>query len=175
MQAYHYTVQEHLESILSDQMIMPAIGGVPNGETPVVWFSTQPIWEPTASKMLKYMGKISYLTTPQMFELFAGQLVRLGISTHHLLSWVPLTKAAHISRKEQRRLLKTAKKMGADHMRWYGHLQPVLVHRVTIENWVPENRCWDLDGSRTGSGRDSNGNTGVAANQSVIDTRERNQ
>ena len=49
--AWHYTVTVRAALILAEGVIRPATVGVPDGEIPVVWFSTRQFWEPTANKV----------------------------------------------------------------------------------------------------------------------------
>ena len=140
MRVWHYTILDRAKRILLDGKIKAATAGVPTREIPVVWFSAQQVWEPTANKMvvrkhaLEFETKIT-LTTRQMFDGVAGPLVRFGIDSDTLLPWAILKRKAKISRKEQTRLIKKAKLVGSDPMLWYGHLYN-LVLWDTIEGWV---------------------------------------
>lgn len=47
---YHYTTGSKLKHIINSGHIRPSTAHVPPSEKPVVWFSTSPDWEPTATK-----------------------------------------------------------------------------------------------------------------------------
>jgi len=49
MLLWHYTKGVHLAKILADGFIRPATAFVDPGEKPIVWFSTDQHWEPTAA------------------------------------------------------------------------------------------------------------------------------
>lgn len=49
MRIFHYTIGLHIESILREGL-RPATEHVPDGVRPVVWFSAEQFWEPTANK-----------------------------------------------------------------------------------------------------------------------------
>jgi hypothetical protein len=47
---FHYTTGLKLRSIINSGHIKPSTAHVPISEKPVAWFSTNPTWEPTATK-----------------------------------------------------------------------------------------------------------------------------
>lgn len=49
---WHYTIAATLLEIVESGEIRTAIAGLPPGVKPVVWFSTNPFWEETATKMI---------------------------------------------------------------------------------------------------------------------------
>src|SRR5438093_9709142 len=69
---WHYTVGYHTESILKDKMLKPSTEGVPPGERPVVWFTTNPGWEPTATKAMIENGRRVSLTKERTEEECGG-------------------------------------------------------------------------------------------------------
>jgi len=48
---YHYTTGLKLRSIINTGAIKPTTAKIEPHETPIVWFSTSPAWEPTATKV----------------------------------------------------------------------------------------------------------------------------
>ena len=48
---YHYTTGLKLKQIINSGHIRPSTAHVPPHEKPVAWFSTQELWEPTATKV----------------------------------------------------------------------------------------------------------------------------
>jgi hypothetical protein len=131
--AWHYTVGVRMAEILKAQELRPATAGVPQGEIPVVWFSTRPFWEPTANKSLQNdQGEIVRLGFEQTIEHGGGGW-RFGVPTALLLPWRELKIAARIAPQWVRGLKQTAKKIGSDPMHWYGSIQPVPIDTCTIE------------------------------------------
>ena|SRR5215813_7244601 len=56
MRTWHYTVGVKLRSILKDQVLRQATAHVHADERPVVWATTNPVWEQTANKMFGQEG-----------------------------------------------------------------------------------------------------------------------
>ena len=54
---WHYTILDAFRSILRDGFIKPATQFVPPGERPVVWFSSNPVWENSAAKGVTEGGR----------------------------------------------------------------------------------------------------------------------
>jgi len=50
MPRWHYTVEAYLPKIIASGVILPATAGVPRGERPAVWTSSNVVWEETANK-----------------------------------------------------------------------------------------------------------------------------
>lgn len=46
----HYTTGEKLRAIINTGQILPSTAHIEPNEKPVAWFSTNPDWEPTATK-----------------------------------------------------------------------------------------------------------------------------
>src|SRR5262245_44666416 len=77
---WHYTTGQKFRLIVTDGEILPATAGVPEGERPIVWFSTAPDWETTANKyLLRRDGTIEHLDRAKTAELDGG-LVRFGVA-----------------------------------------------------------------------------------------------
>jgi hypothetical protein len=72
---WHYTVWPKLREILEDQQIRRATACVPRGERPVVWFTSRPMWEPTASA-----GRGGRMATIAEMVGELGPLVRIEVS-----------------------------------------------------------------------------------------------
>ena len=71
---WHYTTGQKLNGILTSGEIRPSTAHLDAGEQPVVWFSSRPIWEPTATKCF-VSGKLGQLITAQA----QGGLVRIAV------------------------------------------------------------------------------------------------
>ena len=71
---YHYTTGLKLRSIINTGAIKPTTAKIEPHEKPVVWFSTSPAWEPTATKV-PVPGKAGQLITA---KAQAG-LVRISV------------------------------------------------------------------------------------------------
>lgn len=136
MKVWHYTTDSKLDSIYTDGELRPTSNGIPNGEQPALWFSSNQIWEPTANKAFATASGIPIrpLTSTEMKEMF--QLVRFGIDSELVMPWNTLKKTAHISRSEQGRLIKRGKLVGSSPTQWFGSLDPISLDLLIRQDFV---------------------------------------
>lgn len=94
---WHYTTRKQLAGILRTGQIDLSPRGQPEpGETPVVWFSSHPLWEPTAAKRVIFITPTSEPDEKGEFDLTAEErlstmeelqkilgLARIKISSTH--------------------------------------------------------------------------------------------
>jgi hypothetical protein len=77
---WHYTTGTCFLQITEEGYIQPATAYIAPGERPIVWFSTNPIWEPTACKGVPVPGGLSRTGTfEETYERGRG-LVRFGVA-----------------------------------------------------------------------------------------------
>lgn len=146
MRTWHYTIEVRVRSIKKDLHLKPAYQGIPEREIPVLWFSRNPRWEPTASKIaIHRSGQVRLLTTKEMFSELGDQLYRFSYPVDHLMPWHILKRKARISTKEQRRLIKKAKEQGSNYLDWYGTTEPIWVDDADLkaEKWNPIRKIWE--------------------------------
>jgi hypothetical protein len=155
---WHYTTGQCFLQIVEDGIIKPAITGVPTHEKPIVWFSTNPHWENTASKaMRKPDGSIVTLNMEETAE-HCGGLVRFGVAPETAPhDWNALRDISGMSPKMASALYQAAIRQGARPGEWWGCFEPVprsrwvAVHVYQDGRWVgvplpdyteqPEERC----------------------------------
>jgi len=130
--AWHYTIGHRADSIIKDGFIRVATRFVPDGETPVVWFSQRQHWEPTANKGGMRNGVRVGLSARETWQHGGGGW-RFGIAVSELLSYRDLKRAANIAPGTARGLERSARQMGADPALWYGSLAPVEVSRCIVQ------------------------------------------
>jgi hypothetical protein len=130
---WHYTVGMKMPAIVRSGVLKPAVAFVPEGEIPVVWFSSEPRWEQTANKMLMTAaGQLVCLNFEQTVMLFGGGY-RFGVPAHQLLSWPKLKTVARIHPDTERALVCSAKDLGANPDTWAGAIEPVSVSACRVE------------------------------------------
>jgi hypothetical protein len=139
MKVWHYTTDDKLNSIYADEALLPTAIAIGPNERPVLWFSSNPVWEPTANKALgvERNGQrtmIRPMTNAEMFRMF--KLRRFGIDSERLMHWPVLRKAARIGMTEQRRMIKRAREMGSAPHHWYGTLDPVPLSDLVREDYI---------------------------------------
>jgi hypothetical protein len=137
--AWHYTIGDRADGILLDGMIKPAVAGVPSDESPCVWFSSQPKWEPTANKMMVEANSVKKISFTEMRKVDGG-LWRFGLPISDLLNWRKIQIATGMTQSTITRLTKVAKKDGGDPFRWYGSLEPVPMSNCTVQRLI--DKAW---------------------------------
>lgn len=123
---WHYTTGENFISIVSDGVIRTATDGVPPGERPIVWFSTHPVWEPTACKgAMDENGRRFWLTMDQTRE-FGGGLVRFAVEAETAPhDWRALKELSGMPGWMAQHLYREGIRQGARPGDWWGTFEPV--------------------------------------------------
>lgn len=120
---WHYTTGQKLELILKTGEIRPSTARLDPDEKPVVWFSSRPTWEPTATKC-PLSGKLGQIITA---EAQAG-LVRVAVSPEiapYAFQALPLI--AGTSPRTCIGLILAGLELGADPNQWRFTPKPVPV------------------------------------------------
>jgi hypothetical protein len=138
---YHYTVGNRLLPIIESGELRPATAGVPNGEKPAVWFSTNAEWEETANKMTarKVRGRVVVsLGTRESTERNGGGLVRIAVRPDSVpLGWADFRQLSGISGESAERLEEVARQAGSDPAEWRVSFDPVPRSEwVDVEVWT---------------------------------------
>jgi hypothetical protein len=143
---WHYTVGQWLRLILRDGLIRPATAFLPPDEKPVVWFSRNPDWEPTANKIRGNSdGSVVCLDMHGTAELGEG-LARIGVAPQVApYNWHQLKKLAGTKSAMARALEEAAIRQGSSPRDWYGTFDPVPrekwlsieVRRSADDPWTP--------------------------------------
>ena len=60
MPAWHYTTGTKLDLILAGGVLRPTDSYIPDDEKPILWFSSDAFWEPTANKMILQSNLLLY-------------------------------------------------------------------------------------------------------------------
>jgi hypothetical protein len=131
--AWHYTLGANLLGILENGHILPTDQpDTPVTECPVVWFSLNQYYDPSAAKSIELNGVKQPSTLPVMRQLGNG-VYRLGISPAVLLSGEALRRQAHISKDRWKALVKKAQGGGNSASDWLGSIDPVVASDCVIE------------------------------------------
>jgi hypothetical protein len=133
-----------LTKIMADRLIKPATLYVPEGEKPVVWFSSNQLWEQTANKgYLDGLGQHHPCTTMQETYKLDG-CARLGVAREVApYSWNDFKRLSGVSPRMAKGLYRAALKCGARSGEWFVSFEPVPVERwLAIEafdgsSWIP--------------------------------------
>ena len=141
---WHYTSSNDYWSIKQDAAILPATTYVPVGEKPIVWFSTEQFWEPTAAKGWRgHDGTYKSLTLDGMLD-HEILPIRIGVDSdvapHR---WSDLKSLSGMSDVMASGLASEGKRMGANPSRWRGTFEAVPADRWRVveyysgRNWMP--------------------------------------
>ena len=85
---YHYTTGKVLEKILQDGRLIVSEWEKKNNVTPpALWLSTNPIWEPTSTKMLMTNGEAKRLTKNELHTSFGLYRFVLPFVKKKLCTW----------------------------------------------------------------------------------------
>ena len=139
--AWHYTINKRAVLILKDGFIRPATAYVPADEIPIVWFSTNQNWEPTANKaLINDSGHATSLTMQETIQVGGGGW-RFGMPTEKLIYYRKAIQAANISAGTARGLEQAARDVGSNPTWWWGAIEPVnvsdcIVERLEGDTWI---------------------------------------
>lgn len=137
--AYHYTTCQHASAILKSGFILPSTLHVPAGEKPVVWFSRNRTWEPTASKGLMD-PRTGWSRTATFPEMVRVGIARFGMDADLLIPWGGLPAAAGMGRAVVEGLVRAGRKVGANPRDWFASLDPVPITGMVMD--IYENGAW---------------------------------
>jgi hypothetical protein len=135
---WHYTVGLRLIEIIESKVIKPATANVPRGEKPVVWFSSNPVWEMTCNKGFqdKATGLIRTLTKEET-AYYGNGLVRIKVNSNVApYNFQVFKKLSNISNRIARVLENVAEQQSANPREWYVSFKPVPQSEwLDIELW----------------------------------------
>ncbi len=115
---WHYTTGFAFEQIVEDGFIKPATAGIDPGERPAVHFSAEPMWEPTANKMVRQHGFFRGASKQETYER-GGGLVRFGVRRSRTVPWAKFKKKSRMSVATARGLEVAGREQGAVPRKWY--------------------------------------------------------
>ena len=152
---WRYTVGVKWRLIVAAGYIRPATAGVPTNEKPIVWFSTNQFYEPTASKdTIEPDGRLSDLGMMGTHRVFGG-LVRIGVLPETApYDWRALKELSGMHPLVAKGLYETALRDGSRPGEWWGTFDPVgaddwiAVEAFDGERWV----AMESDSIRTPGG-----------------------
>ena len=138
---WHYTTGHKFILIVEDGYLRQATAGVGPLEKPILWFSVNQVWEPTANKMIQYPDGSIEFGTRETTRTRGGGLVRFGYRRDRLHPWPKSAKKARIDARVVADLEASARSAGSDPGDWYGTTQPIPLSRI-VRIDVEENGSW---------------------------------
>jgi hypothetical protein len=112
--AWHYATRRKLDAIVAYGELLPTDVGAKPPELPVLWFSLNQVWEPTAQKDWREPGGIVQPPSKKAARLRAGGLVRFGYPAEKCIMWPMLAKKAKIPPRIRIALERAGREEGAN-------------------------------------------------------------
>lgn len=134
MNAWHYTIALHVESIVADGLLHVTGLAIDPEERPALWFSKNQYWEPTACKG----GARTMRETARV----GGGLVRFGVDASSLVTWEEHKRSGGITPKTAAALEATGYAEGSHPRNWLVSYDPIDIGSTRIEilnghKWAP--------------------------------------
>lgn len=130
--AWHYTTGDAFLEIVKSGFLITTSEHCPQHERPVLWFSMNQRWEPTAAKGIVENFQRRTASMQENKELGNG-LVRFGYPHSKLIPWVELWKQVGILPAQKRGLEKAGREQGANPYHWYGCFHEIPVDQLVVE------------------------------------------
>ena len=125
--AYHYTTGKNFVKICETNILFPYKTVTPPGEKPILWFSLQPYFEPTAAKAMYCESEkhnLKRLTMQETMDKCNG-LIRCVYPAELLIRWPLVGKQAGMKIKTIKQLEKEGRKQRANPSKWLGSFEPI--------------------------------------------------
>ena len=133
---WHYTIGAYIEGILLDGHLKLTSVRIEDGERPALWFSYDPIMEPTACKGRPVPGGYQTMTMQETHDTCGG-LYRLSlnpsVTTHNFTEYKTLSG---ISEEGYAHLVAKGKTLRANPKDWRVVFEPVSLTDIDeIQQW----------------------------------------
>ncbi|MGE4337828.1 MAG: hypothetical protein AB7E55_17870 [Pigmentiphaga sp.] len=133
---WHYAPAVYLPKIALSGSLQPSNAGGSETETPLLWFSANQSWEPTATKMIRSLNGAAVQLTRKQQEETLG-LVRFGLPANdpRFLTWRAACLEARIGRDERRAMERRGVKLGAEPAHWFAIERAVSLSELHLQVW----------------------------------------
>ena len=134
MKVFHYAPLTRLDVIVNSGYLRPSNAGA-SSERPLLWFSSNQKWEPTATKMLITPLGLKALSFEQQASRFG--CIRFGLDKDdlRLMSWKQACDVGEIKRDARRAMELYGRKRGAKSEHWHAVCANVSLSDMTFEIW----------------------------------------
>ena len=138
---WHYTIGKYIPAIFESGELRPTDQHIEKGEKPILWFSSNPHFEPTATKAaLRYDGSLIGLSVEETEQL-GGGLFRFGVSIDRVTSWPRIGSIAGMRTKIKKSLEDVGIRKGASPRQWFGSLEAISIFDMTLD-WRNDSGEW---------------------------------
>jgi hypothetical protein len=141
MMVWHYSAWARLPDIVESGELRGSNAWAA-GELPMLWFSANQQWEPTATKLYTSDSGVTVsLTFQQQADNFG--CIRFGMAANdmRLLNWKAACTTAGTRRDTRRTLEKIGKKKGGDPSQWFATASAIPLSELHFQVWL--NNAWN--------------------------------
>lgn len=147
---WHYTAGHKLPSIREACALRPNGAKVAPNERPVLWFSADAVYEPTAIKLVQMPGlaKLRRPSVAEMHELVGVFRFAIDREDARLAAWPAVHRRARISQAGVANMIRAGVEIGAKPMNWFGAFEDIPLANLRFEAWTGQR--WvtaEIDGS----------------------------
>ncbi|MFJ1470141.1 hypothetical protein [Massilia orientalis] len=137
---WHYTAGHKLQLIRESCALHPNGAKVAPNERPVVWFSADAVYEPTAIKLLQMPGqaRLRRPTVAELHELVGVFRFAIDRDDPRLAAWPAVHRKARISTTGVANMIRAGVEIGAKPMNWFGALEEIPLADLRFEAWTGE-------------------------------------
>ena len=135
---WHYTAGHKLQLIRESCALHPNGAKVAPNERPVVWFSADAVYEPTAIKLLQMPGqaRLRRPTVAELHELVRVFRFAIDRDDPRLAAWPTVHRKARISAAGVANMIRAGVEIGAKPMNWFGAFEEIALTDLRFEAWT---------------------------------------
>lgn len=135
---WHYTAGHKLSLIREACALRPNGAKVAPNERPVVWFSAEAVYEPTAIKLVQMPGqaKLRRPSVAEMHELVGVFRFAIDRADLRLAAWPAVHRRARISQVGVANMIRAGVEIGAKPMNWFGAFEEIPLADLRFEAWT---------------------------------------
>lgn len=134
MMLFHYAPCSRLNEIVNSGHLRPSNAGAPS-ENPLLWFSSNQHWEPTATKVLNTPYGLKALSFQEQASQFGCIRFGIGDEDMRLMPWRQACDSGGIRRDARRAMVLYGHKRGAKPGHWFAVCMTVALADLTFEIW----------------------------------------
>ena len=136
MKVWHYAPWAYLPSMVESGALRGSNAGAA-GENPMLWFSANQQWEPTAAKAVRNnAGLITQMTFQQQVTRVGCIRFGLPAADVRLLNWKQACAAANTPKESRRAMEKVGKKQGSNPDHWFATVSGVSLSELHFQVWL---------------------------------------
>jgi hypothetical protein len=135
---WHYTAGHKLPLIREACALRPNGAKVAPSERPVLWFSAEAVYEPTAIKLVQMPGqaKLRRPSVAEMHELVGVFRFAIDRADPRLAAWPAVHRRARISPAGVANMIRAGVEIGAKPMNWFGSFEDIPLADLRFEAWT---------------------------------------